>query len=211
MKTGTHPILQTYLDSLELALQGVPVPEKLELMERVREHFESVRLENPNASDEELRAALARFGSAAALAEEMRVQFADRMVGNSPANEQVASGLSALWIPFSLALLWPAGLVGLARLGRLRTVDRLVLAALTLIGPCLTFAWLGPAAFAPNGSGPTVFIAHLLWSPLTVGGLIAGWVMLSRHVVGLSATAKSAAAVIAAAGWIALTVLTTRI
>ena len=116
-----------------------------------------------------------------------------------------------VWIPLGLAMLWPVGLVGLTRLSGLSRTDRLLLAAITVVGPCLAFGFVGPGAFIAGGRGLMTFVVHLLWSPFTLGGLAACLIVLWRYMrLGSSITAKRTT-VLAIFGWLALAILATRV
>ena len=186
MKSHTDPILQAYLNRLEVALAGVESADRFELLDRVREHYDAARRELPDPTDDQLADILHKLGAPEVVAREMLAVSTVRAADGPTVSSKT------LWIPLALALAWPLGLVGLVVSSVSSGRERLLLAGVTLVGPLLfTGTFLSPAAFSPSGQGVARLIMGVLWSPATIGGLAAGLVLLRRHSQSAGETPSS--------------------
>jgi hypothetical protein len=94
----THPLAAAYLRDLELLLHGVDPGERAEVLAGVREHLEGTT--GPNASDDDVRAALAELGPPQAIADEAYAGRSPQLaVVTTVVADRPRGTLSAVWVP----------------------------------------------------------------------------------------------------------------
>lgn len=184
----SHPLVGAYLRDLELLLHGIEPGERAEVLAGVHEHLD-VSL-GPDASDDDVRRALAELGSPQAVADEA---YAGRPAPAAPVRRrpspwlaQVACVLNGVMLVLVLALGWmqPHALewIGLAAFF---TIPWIALAVLT----SMTEVWSSSERFRSILLIPSTVVAlALITSILTA---LIGWhdlpLRLTTLVVVLSA------------------------
>jgi uncharacterized membrane protein len=171
----TDPVLVAYLNRLGAALGNVNSSDRNELLDRVREHYDAASRDLSHPTEEQRANILRKLGDPELVAREMfDVAHA--------AEPEMATFAGTTWTAITLALVWPVGIIGLATRALPSVRERLLLAALAVVGPILgASTTFSPAAFVPDGTGALRLVAAALWSPMTVTGLMAALVLVWRH------------------------------